>query len=206
MQRTFSVLGDSYSTFEGWNPAGQDIFYPGPAVDDVLKVEDTWWHRLAKEQDLRLLMNDSWSGSTVCRDVREPQPPGSSFLVRMKKTLSGEGTEKPDIILLFGGTNDDWLERKTGRNIWENRTEDDLWQILPAFCEMLEYVSTANPQAQVICIVNTDFRSEVTEGIMKAAEHYSVTCCRLHGIDKQNGHPTRTGMAQIAEQVAAVLK
>ena len=45
--KTFSVLGDSYSTFEGYIPEGNAWWYSsspqGP--NDVVKVEDTWWHR-----------------------------------------------------------------------------------------------------------------------------------------------------------------
>lgn len=201
------ILGDSYSTFAGYNPVGYDIFYPGPAVDDVLKVGDTWWYRLSEMANLRIIQNNSWSGSTVCKDVRQPQPPESSFLFRMRCVLSHDGIDhhKPDLILLFGGTNDSWLDRTVGENIYGVRTEDQLWSVLPAFCEMLDYVSAENPQAQVVCIVNTDLKSEIATGVVSACNHYHVTCCQLHDIEKQNGHPTLTGMSQIAEQVMAVI-
>lgn len=201
------ILGDSYSTFAGCNPEGYDVFYPGPYVDDVLKVEDTWWDRLSKEANLIILQNNSWSGSTVCKDVRETQPPESSFLVRMRKVLSAEGVGHivPDLILLFGGTNDSWLDRSVGENVYKFRTEKQLWCVLPAFCEMLEYVSAENPQAQIVCIANTDLKPEISAGVMDACNHYHVTCCQLHDIEKQNGHPTRAGMIRIAEQVMAVI-
>lgn len=211
MNRTYKksavILGDSYSTFEGFNPEGYDVFYPGPAVDDVLKVEDTWWHILSRLADLRILQNNSWSGSTVCKDIRQPQPPESSFLCRMRQVLSHHGIDqqRPDLIFLFGGTNDSWLDRTVGENNYGVRSESQLWSVLPAFCEMLEYVSTENPQAQVVCIVNTDLKTEIAEGISSACDHYHVTCCPLHDIEKQNGHPTLKGMSQIAEQVMSVI-
>ena len=38
---TFSMLGDSYSTFKGFIPEGYSCYYPKPdSVDDVLRVED----------------------------------------------------------------------------------------------------------------------------------------------------------------------
>ena len=37
-----SILGDSYSTFQGWNPDNYRPFYPD-ANNDVKEVEQTWW-------------------------------------------------------------------------------------------------------------------------------------------------------------------
>ena len=86
--KTLSILGDSYSTFAGYIPEGQATYYPRPeAVPDVLRVEDTWWHQLAASRGMRILANDSYSGSTVCADVRDGQPPESAFIVRMHRTL-----------------------------------------------------------------------------------------------------------------------
>ena len=65
--KTLSILGDSYSTFAGYIPEGQATYYPRPeAVPDVLRVEDTWWHQLAASRGMRILANDSYSGSTMC--------------------------------------------------------------------------------------------------------------------------------------------
>lgn len=39
---TFSIIGDSYSTFKGFVPKEYDCYYPNPElVDDVIYVEDT---------------------------------------------------------------------------------------------------------------------------------------------------------------------
>ena len=43
---TLSILGDSYSTFEGQVPAGNYIFYPYADIHDVVCPADTWWYQL----------------------------------------------------------------------------------------------------------------------------------------------------------------
>ena len=45
--RTVAVLGDSYSTFDGYIPEGNAAWYftHPQGENDVVRVEDTWWHR-----------------------------------------------------------------------------------------------------------------------------------------------------------------
>ena len=90
--RTFGILGDSYSTFQGHIPQGNSCYYPRPdMVDDVLQVEHTWWQPLFARRNMKLLINDSYSGSTVCKDTRPGQGPESAFVYRMHNTLSEKG-------------------------------------------------------------------------------------------------------------------
>ena len=55
--RTFSILGDSYSTFKGYlTPENAAIWYPREQGDnDVVNVEETWWRLLASEINALLL-------------------------------------------------------------------------------------------------------------------------------------------------------
>ncbi|MBR5025967.1 MAG: hypothetical protein IKX48_12950, partial [Victivallales bacterium] len=40
-----SILGDSYSTFRGWIPEGNAIYYPQTkGNNDVKNAEECWWH------------------------------------------------------------------------------------------------------------------------------------------------------------------
>ena len=101
---SFGILGDSYSTFQGYIPEEQECYYPSANVKDVLQVEDTRWHQLVVRHGMKLLVNDSYSGATVCTNTREGQPFSSAFTERAKKSFSGDS--KPDYIFLFGcGTN-----------------------------------------------------------------------------------------------------
>lgn len=206
---TFAILGDSYSTFDGWITPGNIFYYPQPQyVDDVLAVEDTWWHQMMTRQDMRLLINDSYSGSTVCTHVRDNQPDSSSFVWRSKEFFSNleSGKERPDYIFVFGGTNDSWLDRAVGQVRFEGRNEEDLRQILPSFCFVLEHMIRQNPGSVVVLVVNTDLKPEIAEGMIAAGKHYGAVNVVLADIDKQNGHPSKLGMTQIAQQVQAVLE
>ena len=205
---TVAILGDSYSTFRGFIPEERECYYPSPErVDDVLVVEDTWWHQLLAKRNMNLLLNDSWSGSTVCTDVRDCHPPESAFVFRMKQSLcpTKAGEQSPACILLFGGTNDSWLGRELGHLTYQNWTEQDLRQVLPAYCYMLDYVCKSNPDATVFCILNTQLKQEIHEGILTACEHYGAVFIELHDINKKSGHPSRLGMQQIAQQIDKVL-
>lgn len=201
--KTVAILGDSYSTFAGWVPEGHHIYYPTEGIPDVRSVRDTWWRLLLEETGMRLLMNDSFSGATVSTSVRPEHTAADAFVSRMKRSLShaGVGGERPDVILLFGGTNDSWTEVPLGKTQYDGWTDGDLKKALPAFCYMLHYVTKENPGAQVFAIVNTDMDPDYTRGILTACLHFGVTAVPLHDIDKTWGHPNRLGMRQIADQV-----
>lgn len=206
--KTFSILGDSYSTFQGWIPSGNDCYYPNPEnVADVLQVEQTWWYQLMQRKGLRLLCNESYSGATVCAQTRDTQPPESSFTVRAHylKIFTDENGAGPDCVILFGCTNDSWLERKIGTVMFENRTAEDLNCVLPAYCDTVEVLHTENPGAKIVCVINTDLNPEISQGMLEAAAHYGAVAVQLENIHKQNGHPSALGMQQIADQVEAAV-
>ena len=67
--KSVSILGDSYSTFEGAIPQGNAIWYfkkNNPKQTDVNRVEQTWWDLLIKRKGWKLEMNNSYSGATIC--------------------------------------------------------------------------------------------------------------------------------------------
>ena len=204
---TFGILGDSYSTFSGFIPEGNRCYYPRPEdVDDVLRVEQTWWYQLMTKRNLRLLVNESYSGATVCEDVREGYPEDSSFTKRAIRAFSEKTEEKPNFIFLFGCTNDSWFDRTIGSNQYENWTDADLQQVLPAYCNTIHSLKTANPEATIVAIINTDLKEEIQNGMLLACEYYDIAKVVLSDISKQSGHPDALGMTQIAQQVEAVLE
>lgn len=204
---SFAILGDSYSTFEGWIPEGYEVYYPRPEmVADVLSVEHTWWHLLMTKYNMELLLNEAYSGSTVCTQVREKHPQSASFVERVQMAFSGERTGKqPDYIFLFGGTNDSWLGRRKGRLEFRRWTDRKLRKVIPAYCFVLSRLTKENPNSQIVAIVNTELHPKIREAWLKAGERYGVKNVALQEIDKQNGHPTKLGMEQIARQVEAAL-
>lgn len=96
--KTFSILGDSISTFKDWIPCENEVFYPKDSYD-VTHVAHTWWHLLMEQTGLELICNESYSGSRISETgVR---PIASAFISEKRQArLSG------DLIIIFGGTND----------------------------------------------------------------------------------------------------
>ena len=58
-----SILGDSYSTFEGYvQPSTNEMWYyarNGEKKTDVNDVRPTWWWQLIKDGGMRLCINNS---------------------------------------------------------------------------------------------------------------------------------------------------
>ncbi len=199
---TLTILGDSYSTFAGYIPEGQEIYYPKDILD-VTAVEETWWHILCARHGLTLLRNDSWSGSTVSTRVRPEHTVDASFLRRMAVTLNGDPAA--DVIVLFGGTNDAWTACPLGEHRTADYTEASDRDFLSAYDHLLDYVTAHNPHSRIIAAVNCDLPEEYMAGMAESCAHFGVTCVMLHDIGKEWGHPTVTGMKQIAEQIGAAL-
>lgn len=93
-----SILGDSISTFSGYIPAGNAVFYTGSNCG-VTSVDDIWWMKLIKALDMSLLVNDAWSGSRVTGSG------GSAGCMSRCESL-GTDTEVPDVIIVYLGIND----------------------------------------------------------------------------------------------------
>lgn len=195
------ILGDSYSTFQGYNPVGYDIFYP---CNDVTKVSETWWDMLAKETNSEIILNNSWSGSTICNTGYNGDcSKTSSFICRLSK-LVDEGffeSNKIDRVFVFGGTNDSWTENIPGEIIYENWIEDDLKSVLPGISYFMSKLTETVQKEKIHFIINTGLREEISCGIIKICNHYGVGFTSLSDIDKKDGHPTYRGMVSIKNQV-----
>ncbi len=206
-KRTVFIMGDSYSTFAGYIPSGYHAYYAEDRKEApvVSRVEKTWWRILAAENDLDIVLNDSFSGSTICNTVRETLPLASSFINRMDKYVA-EGffdSNKIHTLLIFGGTNDSWIDAPIGKLTYSERTEDDLKCVLPAFCHLIDRAETVADN--VLVIINSDLKAEITDGFAEACDKAGVRWVQLANIQKENGHPTELGMQQIAKQVAVYL-
>lgn len=200
---TFGILGDSYSTFEGYIPQDNHCYYPREEVSNVRSVEECWWHILMQRNGMHLAINESYSGATVCTTVREGLPFSSAFTERARRSFSG--AMPMDVIFVFGGTNDSWLSRPIGEVKFSNRTQEDVKQVLPAYCDVLEYIRERNPEALVVSVINTQLEPQIHAGMLCANGHYGAVTVELKDIHKENGHPSVLGMSQIAEQIESAL-
>lgn len=198
-----AILGDSYSTFEGFIPDNNEVWYYAKPQKrtDVTRVEQTWWWQVIKEGGYRLGVNESWSGATVCNTgYRDEDYTNRSFVTRSTKL----GT--PDIILVCGGTNDSWAGVKMGQYQYKDWKRADLYYFRPAMAKMLDNLRLHYPNVPVYFILNSELKESVNESVTEICAHYGVPVIRLHDIDKQSSHPSVKGMRAMAEQVLKAIK
>lgn len=206
------IVGDSYSTYEGYAPEGNAVYYSKGGEDcrgSLSGVEDTWWYSLIKETGSNLVFNDSWSGSTVSfTGYTGDNCENSSFVTRTKKYLKdGKYLDtKIDTVLVFGGTNDNWANAPIGEPKYSDIKKEDLKSFLPAFCSLLDYICNENKGLKVINITNTELKDEITDGMAEICKKYGAFNIVLKDIEKQSGHPNKTGMKQIKDQISAQIE
>ena len=118
--KVVSFLGDSITTFAAEAGTGSGNKYAGPSCktnypnnrvrypySDVLNVEETWWMRVLKNYSWKLGINESWAGSSIAWNGSETTTSGENIYIGSQHRidhLAENGT--PDIIIVFGGTND----------------------------------------------------------------------------------------------------
>lgn len=200
--KTFSVLGDSYSTFVGCVcPDTNYVWYTPEELrrgnTDVDSASQMWWSILADKLGMRMLQNNSFSGATVCnRGYDGADYSDRSFITRQCNL------PQSDYVFIFGGTNDSWAGAPVGSYDHSVFAPDSLYTFRPAMSLLLARLRESQPGAEIVVVVNSQLRSEITESMMSIADHYGATCVNLYDIDKRCGHPTKAGQASIARQVA----
>lgn len=190
-----SVLGDSYSTFVGIIPSNYSSFYPNDR-NDVTKIEQTWWSLYVKAKGYTLEKNDSWGGTTICgTGYGGMNSSYSNFISRV------DSLGNPDIIFVFGGTNDAWANSPMGEYQYSDWTKDDCKYFRPALACLIDMLQKRYSQAEICFILNSELREPVNESMREVCKHYNVKLVELHDIEKQNGHPSINGMKSICDQL-----
>ena len=201
---TVAVLGDSYSTFEGFIPKGNAIWYFNPAhkdMTDVESVEQTWWWQVIKNGGYKMGVVNAYSGATICNTgYRDEDYSDRSFVTR------DHDLGCPDIILICGATNDSWAGVKMGNYQYGDWRRADLYYFRPAMAKMLSDIRQHYPNVDVYFILNSDLKDDINKSVDEVCRHYDVPVIKLKNIDKKNGHPSVKGMKSFAEQVLSVLK
>ena len=212
-----SVLGDSYSTFAGVSGDAANVgwqersaadennpFYPGD-LPEVANEYRTWWRRAMATLGGTLEVNASVGGSEVARDV------GSSvgisrdarYLIRSFANRASNGAlGSPDVILVFGGTNDGW-----------NGVPEPVFRA--GVTSLFTTLRDGYPGAKVYVIL-PDLKTDATVGVAAAyrsaqselAATYGYTVIDLHDSDVglssgdySLSHPKDSGMQKIAAKV-----
>ena len=199
------IIGDSYSTFEGKIPAGYPTYYTKNSKDiGVDRVRKTWWGHLIRKTNAKLLLNSSYSGSTVCHtgyggnDCSE-----ISFTGRMEQLIaSGYFNEnRVDTCIIFGGLNDYWANSPLGEIKFENITEIDKFSYFPALSHMLQSIRKASSETRIIFVICELLSDEMKNGIREICSYYGVETVEPKNVKIENGHPNAEGMKKIADEI-----
>ena len=211
---TFSIIGDSYSSFKGYMAnANAATWYPASDhnmndTNDVENVEQTWWYKFANKYNSRLLENNSWSGSTIAYDgYSEGLEDGkeTSFIQRMSLLTT------PQLILIYGGTNDSWVAGDTKRDDflgeykYSDFSESDFIYFRPALAYLLDKLKHKHIGAKIIFMLNASLNN-IKESVHEICAHYEIGVCEITGIALAHSHPTDEGMTSIAEQLISFFK
>ena len=207
-QQKVAILGDSYSTFAGHlSPATNFPWYSADLNSDIAKnndvhsVEQTWWHQFVTKMGYELVCNNSFSGSTICHTgYNKEDYTDRSFITRLHHLGN------PNIILIFGGTNDSWAGVPIGEYQYEGWTNADLYNFRPAFAYMLHNLRQLYPQAKIYNITNSELSEAVTVSADEICRHYNVPNLLLKDVEKQWGHPSVRGMEAICNQLIDLVK
>ena len=165
-----SIMGDSISTFEGYNPPGYHVYYTMPMAkaNGLESVDDTWWKKVIDGLGGELCVNNSYSGSEV---VGLGVKPACS-----QQRCGGLHCENniPDIVLIYMGTNDRGFKEKIGLD-----EPDDPLRFYGAYRLMLNQIKGNYPYAKVVCAtvpiayVKGDEAFVNSEGFLKEVKAYN---------------------------------
>jgi len=203
---TFSILGDSISTFAQCNPPENEVFYPKEGCD-VQKKEHTWWHILTDRTDLHLIMNESYSGSRI--SITGARPPSSSFLSETRQErLKGE------LIIVFGGTNDfGQAENPTTLEVFRKAYDQLVRKMVQThqgsklyFCTPLQRTDKALDEENIHGWSQNDLARSIRKSVGRYPEA-SLIDLAAYTITEGDGmlfddlHPTRLGMEVTASLI-----
>ncbi len=197
-----SVLGDSISTYQGFNPSGYPVYY----VDDIAYengisgVNDTWWKQVIDAVGGELCVNNSYSGSLVFGDF-------ASSACSEERCSNLHGDDKPDVVLVYMGTND------RGYGI-------EIRKFHEAYRTMLQRIKKNYPDTEIICATlllgyrkdgggklsaeSTASEVDYNNAIRSAAEEENCLLADLAASGKcyetlDGCHPTKDGHRVIAK-------
>ncbi len=160
--KRFSVLGDSVSTFAGFNPAGYKMFYQGEncVKAGISDKNRTWWQRFINYFGGELLVNNSYAYSRVTQmpDTGNLFPSGCS---RERTSTLHSGNVKPDVIVVQMGMGD-WLGDVPVSGSVENYYNEEIGKNMYGYVEdeasfsfaydvMLNNIKTNYPHAEIWC-------------------------------------------------------
>lgn len=212
--KTLSILGDSISTYTDWSSgAAADttnstirngaVYYTAGNSYGVTQP-DTWWQQTVDALGLRLLVNNSWSGSCVykTRGAGGKETVGAYVdrCVQLHDDTGDNAGEEPDIIAVYLGTNDHNTYPTTVGKAAEvdydtlitgsvgNWVYAEPTNTVEAYAIMLHKMMQRYPNAEIYCFTMLPFisgssgpNSSVGNAELRAvAEHFNAVIVDLY--------------------------
>ena len=219
-----SILGDSLSTFEGYNPDGWAVFYDAEkqAVNGLRSVADTWWAQVIRGIPASLCVNASYSGSRASgRAFPSAWTDGRLTALRTESC-------SPDLILICIGFNDYGyrVPPRCHKPGWTPGTDPRFFE--DAYLILLRKITAMYPRARVVCATllaprrkgdpdwDFEFRfgydldefNDVIRGAARSCGCFladvAASGVRYEALD--SAHPTADGHRTIAELWLACLR
>ena len=194
--RKVSVMGDSYSAFDG---ASVVPYYPRM---DVTSITDMWWYPFTHRDGYKQEKVIVWSGSTICGT-------GYDGINAMENAFCGarlRALGHPDIVLVCGATNDSWAGSPIGSYKYSQWTELDLFSFRPALAYMFDTMyDLYGENLEIYFLLNNDLSNDIDVSVRTICRHYGVGLIELENIEKRPDHPTKKGQQQMYEQLMAFI-
>lgn len=189
--KTISILGDSISTFSEYSCGSaadrtnstirhNDLYYKNGTWGVTL--EDVWWMQAIRRLNLRLLVNNSWSGSCVHKERHGTVGMYQDRCVQLHTDVGECPGEEPDLIAVFMGTNDFSFYRDTLGTAEEIDYSTLIVQMSDGYsysaptttCEAyaiaLHKMRTRYPKAEIYCMNLLPRRDENSDDIPQPIE------------------------------------
>ncbi len=232
-----SILGASTSTFDGYSNnalhnatiTGNATYYPKEFLNDV---NDTWWMKTINALDLKLCVNNSWSGSCVTAQIDHEQ--SAACMTRATELHNDQLNIDPDIIILIIGGNDalrgyDIGSYHTVRDVYDPQASTyigDCSLFGPAYATMVHKVKNRYPSADIyVCSMlywkpkrHDKGLVEYNSTVQKIAAEFGVTYVDFYNqtaispgtsplyLHTDGVHPKEQGFEEMSNCLVALLK
>ena len=193
--KSFSLIGDSISTYYSYIPTGYRYFYPY-ATADMNSFNLTWWMQTIRALGGSLFINNSYSGSCVAS--------GSTSDSQNPERLSKEiiQGETPDYLMIYMGNND-----------CAARFPEETFK--EGYRKMVLYLLENCPDTKILLMTlpisglyAEDMRTTYNNVIRQIAEQYNLDVIELGDLNLKpylldSAHPTIEGMTVIKNALVA---
>ena len=169
-----SFLGDSISTYSGFNPEGYAVFYDAEMQkrNGLNSVYDTWWAKVNQELRAYLCVNNSYSGSRVS-GTNFPAGCCSERIMHLHTPKY-----KPNLILIYLGFNDFGYGVPISCAPQSNDGKINISYFEDAYHQMLTGLRYFYPDAKIVC-------ATLMKTVLKQNTHWRF-------FDKLGGRPCQT--------------